>query len=113
VAGLPAPVARSLVRPFRSGIFVQDMADTLLSRNGIDNGDATFARLEEAGYLARFDLGRDGCTWWEATTSGNALAMASFGNRPDGQQPTVSSPVWWAGPANTTPIRPNRCMSSG
>ena len=79
MAGLPAPVARSLVRLFRGGIFVQDMADTLLSRNGIDNGDATFARMEEAGYLARVDLGGDGYTWWEATTSGNALAMASFG----------------------------------
>jgi hypothetical protein len=69
------------VRLFRGGIVVQDVADTLLSRNGIGNRDAVFARMEESGYLARADLGSDGHTWWEATTSGNALAMASFGQR--------------------------------
>ena len=79
IAGLPAPVARSLVRLFRGGTFVQETADALLGRNGVKDADAAFARMEEAGYLAKVDLGGDGYVWWEVTTLGNALAMASFG----------------------------------
>lgn len=79
VAGLPAPMARDLVRLFRGGMFIQETADSLLSRNGIEDADAAFERMEEAGYLARVDLGDDGFVWWETTTLGNALAMARFG----------------------------------
>lgn len=79
IAGLSAATARNLVRLFRGGMFVQETADSLLSRNGIENADAAFAQMEEAGYLARGDLGDDDFVWWEATTLGNALAMASFG----------------------------------
>jgi hypothetical protein len=80
IAGLPAPTARSLVRLFRGGMFTQETADGLLSRNSIEDTDAAFSRLEEAGYLARVDLGDDGfCggrrqrseTHWPWRASGN------------------------------------------
>lgn len=79
IAGLPAPAARSLARLFRGGTFAQDVADSLLSRSGIENAHGAFARMEEAGYLVRAEIDDDRCVWWEATTLGNALAMASFG----------------------------------
>jgi hypothetical protein len=78
IAGLPAPTARSLVRLFRGGTFVQEVADSLLSSNGVDAA-VVFARMEEAGHLVRADIDDDTYTWWETTTLGNALAMASFG----------------------------------
>lgn len=79
IAGLPAPAARSLARLFRGGTFAQDVADSLLSRSGIEDADATFARMEKDGYLVRAELDDDRYVWWEATTLGNALAMAGFG----------------------------------
>ncbi len=79
IAGLPAATARNLIRLFRGGMFAQETADSLLSRNSVEDADAAFARMEEAGYLAKVDLGDDDLVWWEATTLGNALAMASFG----------------------------------
>jgi hypothetical protein len=79
IAGLPAPAARSLVRLFRGGTFAQEAADNMLSRNGIEDADAAFARMEEAGYLVRVEIDDDRYVWWETTTLGNALAMASFG----------------------------------
>jgi hypothetical protein len=39
IAGLPAPVARSLARLFRGGEFVQEVGDSLLLKNGIDDTD--------------------------------------------------------------------------
>lgn len=80
IAGLPAPVARSLVRMFRGRPVVQDAADRLLHDNGLGNASDVFTALEAAGYLEQvgFDLD-DGYIWWETTTTGNALAMASFG----------------------------------
>ncbi|MGY4542561.1 hypothetical protein ACVWY0_002485 [Arthrobacter sp. UYNi723] len=44
----------------------------------MEDADAAFARMEAAGYLAKVDLGDDSFVW-EATTLGNALAMAGFG----------------------------------
>ncbi|MFE4542304.1 hypothetical protein [Arthrobacter sp. NPDC056727] len=79
IAGLPATVARSLVRLYQGGASVQETADNLLRKSGIDDGGAVFARLEAAGYLAKSDVDDDGYVWWEATILGNALAMASFG----------------------------------
>lgn len=79
IAGLPAPVARDLVRLHRGGTFVQELADTLLRRNGVEDTDAVFARMEGAGYLVKPDIDDPGYLWWEATTLGNAMAMASFG----------------------------------
>ncbi|WP_248761226.1 hypothetical protein [Pseudarthrobacter sp. SSS035] len=40
--------ARSLARLFRGGTFAQEVADNLLSRNGIEDADAAFARMEVA-----------------------------------------------------------------
>jgi len=64
---------------FRGGTFVQEAADNMLSRNGVEEADAAFARMEEAGYLVRAEIDDDRYVWWETTTLGNALAMASFG----------------------------------
>ncbi|MFJ4286923.1 hypothetical protein ACIPY0_14890 [Paenarthrobacter nicotinovorans] len=78
IAGLPAPVARSLVRLFRGRPAGRRLADRLLHDNDVDDLDAVFSAMEVAGYLERIGE-NDGHIWWEATTSGNALAMASFG----------------------------------
>ncbi|WP_104062345.1 hypothetical protein [Arthrobacter sp. 4R501] len=72
-------MARSLVRFFRGGTFAQDVADSLLTRNRIDDANAAFGRMEEAGYLVRAELDDDRYLWRDATTLRNALAMASFG----------------------------------
>jgi hypothetical protein len=79
IAGLPAPVARSLARLFRGFEFVQEVGDSLLLKNGIDNTDAVFAALEERCYFEKVEVDREGYVWWQTTTLGNALAMASFG----------------------------------
>lgn len=78
IAGLPAPVARSLVRLFRGRPAGRRLADKLLQDNGIAPVEAVFTAFETAGYLEKIDE-NDGYIWWETTTSGNALAMASFG----------------------------------
>jgi hypothetical protein len=75
------PAAQSLVRLFRGGTFTQDVTDSLLSRNGIENAEAAFERMEEAGYLVRAEIDDDTCVWWQATSLVNALAMASFGKQ--------------------------------
>jgi hypothetical protein len=79
IAGLPAPVARSLARLFRGGECVQEVGDSLLLKNGIDDSDAAFAALKERGYFEKVDVDHEGYVWWQTTTLGNALAMASFG----------------------------------
>lgn len=108
IAGLPAATARNLVRLFRGGMFTQETADSLLSRNSVEDADAAFARMEEAGYLAKVDLGDEDLVWWEATTLGNALAMASFG-KPI-RRKTADRLVAWMleRAANTTPTPPDR-----
>lgn len=72
-------MARSLVRLFQGGSFVEDVADSLLRKSGIEDGENVFARLEQAGYLAKVEVDDHGYVWWEVTMLGNALAMASFG----------------------------------
>ena len=72
-------MVRSLVRLFQGGSFVEDVADRLLRRSGIEDSGIVFARLEQAGYLAKVEVDDHGYVWWEATILGNALAMASFG----------------------------------
>jgi hypothetical protein len=49
------------------------------ARNGVEDGEGAFSRLEQAGYLAKVKVDDRGYVWWEATILGNALAMASFG----------------------------------
>jgi hypothetical protein len=78
IAGVPAPVARGLARLFRGGEFVQEVGDSLLLKNGIDDTDAVFSALEELGYFEKV-VDDEGSVWWQTTTLGNALAMASFG----------------------------------
>ena len=53
IAGLPAAVARDLVRLSRGSTFAQDVADSLLRKCGIEDGEGAFAGLEQAGYLEK------------------------------------------------------------
>ena len=79
VAGLPAPLAREVVRFFRGGPHEQRAASALLRKNGITDDDDIFSALKAHGYLERRYEGDDDYIWWETTTDGNALAMTSFG----------------------------------
>ena len=68
IAGLPAPVARSLVRLFRGRPVVQDAADRLLQDHGLGDARAVFTSLEAAGYLEQVDFDfDDDYIWWETT----------------------------------------------
>ena len=79
IADLPATLARNLVRLYRGRAVTQDAATSLLHKNGVEDVDRVFAALEAGGYLERLDVEDPGYVWWETTTLGNALAMASFG----------------------------------
>jgi hypothetical protein len=78
IAGLPAELARAIVRRFRGRQRVAEIAEDLLEDSGYEL-DAVFAALEAAGYLERIRTDHDGYVWWDTTVLGNALAMASFG----------------------------------
>ena len=77
VADLPAADARELMRRFG------DVQPESLIGSRIDTGSRTGAEVARAfaadGYLAVYDVDRDGVTWWESTVRGSALAQASFG----------------------------------
>lgn len=78
IAGLPAELARAIVRKFRGRQIVADAVDDLLEGTGFGL-QAVFAALEAAGYMEKVRVDNDGDVWWDATIQGNALAMASFG----------------------------------
>jgi hypothetical protein len=78
IAGLPAELARAIVRKFRGRQMVAEIAEDLLAGTGFEL-DAVFADLESAGYLEKIRTDRQGDVWWDTTILGNALAMASFG----------------------------------
>lgn len=78
IGGVPAELARSIVRRFKGREMVADAAADLLKDTGLKPTDV-FAQLEVAGYLEKIHVDNDGYTWWETTIQGNALAMASFG----------------------------------
>jgi len=90
-------LAKNLVRVYRGGTFAQEAADGLLRRNGVEDTDAAFTRMEKAGYLMKADIDDPGYVGWEATTLGNALAMARSGTHhtTDGGPP--QSPACWNG----------------
>lgn len=77
IAGLPAELARAIVRKFRGRQMVAECAVDLLEGTGFEL-DAVFAQLEAAGYMEKVRSGNDGNVWWDTTIQGNALAMASF-----------------------------------
>lgn len=108
IAGLPAPAARGLARLFRGGEFVQEVGDSLLLKNGIDDTDAVFSDLEKAGYFEKVEVDHEGYVWWQTTTLGNALAMASFG-KPIGRRTAerlVAGMLDRAREYNADPARP-------
>ncbi|ABM10585.1 hypothetical protein AAur_pTC10117 (plasmid) [Paenarthrobacter aurescens TC1] len=79
VAGLPAPLARSLVRLYGRTAAVPERAGGLLREHGFNDLDSVFAALEAGGYLEKAEVDSDGDVLWVTTILGNALAMASFG----------------------------------
>jgi hypothetical protein len=113
IAGLPAPLARSLVRKFRGGPTVQEAAQQLLKENGCESADTVFAGLEAGGYLEKFDTDSDGDVWWEATILGNALAMAGFGKPISRKTADRLVAGCWNVHMNTTPTAASHCSSSG
>ncbi len=77
VVGLPATVARELMRRFRSARPESEISEFVETG---ERSDTEIARaLEAAGYLEVKYASLDGETWWETTTKGNALSQASFG----------------------------------
>jgi hypothetical protein len=78
IAGVPAELARSIVRRFRGREMVAEAVTDLLEDTTFEL-EAVFAQLEAAGYMEKVRVDNDGETWWDTTIQGNALAMASFG----------------------------------
>lgn len=78
IAGLPADVARSIVRLCRGREIVATAATELLESSE-QTPEVVFADMAAAGYLKKVSTDRDGDDWWDTTILGNALAMASFG----------------------------------
>jgi hypothetical protein len=78
IAGLPAELARSIVRKFRGREMVADVVADLIEGTGLEP-EAVLVGLEAAGYLEKVRVDNDGDVWWDTTIQGNALAMASFG----------------------------------
>ncbi|MCX2748063.1 hypothetical protein OOZ51_09585 [Arthrobacter sp. MI7-26] len=78
IAGLPAELARSIVRKFRSREMVAEAVADLLEGTGFEQ-EVVLAQLETSGYMEKLRIDTDGDVWWDSTIQGNALAMASFG----------------------------------
>jgi len=78
VAGIPAPVARAVLRKVRGSETTREWVQELLAREGVADAEAAVVSLVDEGYLARLD-GFGDEAWVKTTISGNAVAMASFG----------------------------------
>lgn len=78
IAGLPAELARTIVRKFRGREMVSEVVADLIEDTGFEH-EAVLAGLEAAGYMEKVRVDNDGDVWWDTTIQGNALAMASFG----------------------------------
>lgn len=78
IAGLPAELARAMVRKFRGRETVAEIAADLLEGTRFEL-EAVLVPLEAAGYMEKVRVDTDGLAWWGTTIKGNALAMAGFG----------------------------------
>lgn len=77
ICGLPAPMARRLMREYRDDHPVEVACDVLgLGRKASREQLRAF---EAGGYVERSERSTAGDDWWITTTRGNALAQASFG----------------------------------
>lgn len=78
ICGLPAPMARRLMREYRDEHPVEVACDVLgLGRKAAREQLRAF---EAGGYVERSERSSTaGDDWWITTTRGNALAQASFG----------------------------------
>jgi hypothetical protein len=77
IAGLPAQAVRELMRRFRSAQ-PEGIISEWVEPDGRSDGEIARA-LAADGWLQINVEDLDGEAWWETTTSGNALAQASFG----------------------------------
>lgn len=78
IAGLPADLARAIVRRFRGRQMPAEAVADLLE--GTEHVlDTVLADLEAAGFMEKVMVDGHGDTWWDTTIQGNSLAMASFG----------------------------------
>ncbi|MFE5837313.1 hypothetical protein [Arthrobacter sp. NPDC056493] len=78
IAGLPAGLARAIVRKFRGREMPAENVADLLEGTGFELVPV-FAGLEAAGYMEKVRVDNDGEVWWDTTIQGNGLAMAGFG----------------------------------
>jgi hypothetical protein len=77
VAGIPAVLARDVLKYFRAREHPMGVAEPLLKGSGVDI-EAAFRALEAEGYVRVCNEYR-GETVWTNTIKGNALSMASLG----------------------------------
>ncbi|TFD45384.1 hypothetical protein E3T55_18790 [Cryobacterium frigoriphilum] len=77
--GLPAPVARDVLRRFDSEWADPAASDDILAANGVTDAETVLQALADAGFLQSSGAVCEGRTAWMLTTQGSALAQASFG----------------------------------
>lgn len=77
IGGVPAPVAREIVRRVQGSPRVAEVAEHLFPDKR--SLDAAFIALADEGYLRPDHIDKDGDIWWQTTMLGNSLTMASFG----------------------------------
>lgn len=79
IGGLPAEVARELMRKYREHNYGPYQAEKILTENAVATpAAAVLAGLTELGYLKSGQHRGNAGPWWATTVLGNALAMASF-----------------------------------
>jgi hypothetical protein len=76
IGGLPATIARGVVRHFSSARPSRVLPPELI--NGADS-ETVLISLANEGFVHGDREDAHGEVWWKATIQGNALAMASFG----------------------------------
>jgi hypothetical protein len=69
IAGLPAGLARSIVRKFRGREMLAEAVADLLEGTGFEH-EAVLAGLEAAGYMEKVRVDDDGNVWWDTTIQG-------------------------------------------
>ena len=80
IGGMPAILAREVVRRLGSGDSVAAAIEDLLRKYGFEEpADKVVKRLQEEGFVELAATTTSG-EWWTTTIAGNALAMASFGS---------------------------------
>lgn len=106
VAGMPAELARRIVREFRDQPRVGEVARRALKDQSYELA-TVIDRLVAEGYLAVDEVDEDGDRWLFATPRGNALAMARFATiRRETADRLVAQLIERAGAYNADPEKP-------